>query len=111
MTPSRTTTWEPIHTSSPTVIPRLVTGCRWTGRPGAKPAGDVGLGRDVRAVAQVQDVRVHRGALRDEAVLAQTHLPGPREQPLLPLLLGSPLPVRGLSGEAPRAVLEEAVVV
>ncbi|MFF0007124.1 hypothetical protein ACFYQT_27255 [Streptomyces tibetensis] len=27
VTPSTTTTCEPIHTSSPTVIPRLVTGC------------------------------------------------------------------------------------
>ncbi|MFI2634783.1 hypothetical protein ACH5A2_31035 [Streptomyces collinus] len=39
------------------------------------------------------------------------HLPGRREQPLLPLLLGGPLPFRGLSGEEPREVLGEAVVV
>ncbi|MFF6954014.1 hypothetical protein ACFZAD_35960 [Streptomyces iakyrus] len=54
---------------------------------------------------------MHRGRLRDEAFLAQSHLPGPGEQPLLPLLLGRPLSFRGLSGEEPRAVLEEAVVV
>lgn len=45
VTPSSTTTFEPIHTSSPTRMPRLVTGWRKTGRSGSvewlKPSRDV----------------------------------------------------------------------
>ena len=45
VTPSTTTTCEPIHTSSPTLIPLLLSGCWKTGRSGAiewlKPSSDV----------------------------------------------------------------------
>lgn len=82
---------------------------------GAYVTGDVGVSRDVRAVAQVQDVRVHRGRLRDEAALTEPHGPRPRprspEQPLPPLLLRRPLPLRCLLGVEPRTVVEDAVVV
>ncbi|MGW0986169.1 hypothetical protein ACWD46_08045 [Streptomyces sp. NPDC002486] len=47
------------------------------------------------AVAQVQGVRVHGRRLRHETALAQAHLSGPREQPLLPLLPRRALPVGG----------------
>ena len=35
VTPSTITTFEPIQTSSPMVMPRSVSGCRWTGRSGS----------------------------------------------------------------------------
>ncbi len=77
---------------------------------GAYVAGDIRVGRDVRAVAQVQVVRVHGGRLRDEAALAQPYRPRPREEPLPAPLLCHALRLRRLLGVEPRAVVEEAVV-
>lgn len=51
------------------------------------------------------------GRLGHEAAFAQAHLPGPGEQPPLPLLLCGALLLGGLSGEEPGAVVEEAGVV